>query len=149
PFTGHLALYAGMAPHERVAVLLALLGGQTRVTLPKGDIPLMFCDIPPAIGMLQAGKVRPLGVTTRTRVPSLPNGPPSAEAGVPEFGALPGWHMMVAPGKTPRDVVAKLHAELLDILALQEIESEILRLGMLPFENRSVEGLQDFVKSET
>lgn len=38
PFTGHLALYAGMAPHERVAVLLALLGGQTRVTLPKGDI---------------------------------------------------------------------------------------------------------------
>ena len=45
--------------------------------------------------------------------------------------------------------MAKLHAELLDILALPEIETEILRLGMLPFENRSVEGLQDFVESET
>src|SRR5262249_13152893 len=105
-------------------------------------------DIPPAIGMLQAGKVRPLGVTTRIRVPALPNVPPIAEAGLPEFGALPGWHMLVAPGKTPRDVVAKLHAELLDILALPEIETEILSLGRLPFETGRV-GLQDFVKSET
>jgi transcription antitermination factor NusG len=38
PFVGKLGLYAGQAPHERVAVLLALLGGQQRVTLPKGDI---------------------------------------------------------------------------------------------------------------
>src|SRR5262245_15135467 len=38
PFAGHLALYAGMAPHERVAVLLALLGGQQRMTLPKSDV---------------------------------------------------------------------------------------------------------------
>src|SRR5262249_48975008 len=38
PFAGHFALYAGMAPHERVAVLLALLGGQQRVILPKGDV---------------------------------------------------------------------------------------------------------------
>jgi transcriptional antiterminator RfaH len=37
-FQGQLGLYAGQAPHERVAVLLALLGGQTRVILPKGDI---------------------------------------------------------------------------------------------------------------
>jgi len=38
PFQGQLALYAGMKPRERVEVLLALLGGQQRVTLPKGDI---------------------------------------------------------------------------------------------------------------
>jgi transcriptional antiterminator RfaH len=38
PFEGHLALYDGMAPHERVAVLLALLGGRQRVTLPRGDV---------------------------------------------------------------------------------------------------------------
>jgi transcriptional antiterminator RfaH len=39
-FQGHFGLYAGMKPHERVEVLLALLGGQQRVTLPKGDIEL-------------------------------------------------------------------------------------------------------------
>jgi transcription antitermination factor NusG len=38
PFAGHCGLYAGMKPHQRIEVLLALLGGQQRVTLPKGDI---------------------------------------------------------------------------------------------------------------
>jgi hypothetical protein len=37
---GHLALYEGMRPHERVDVLLQLLGGQRRMTLPKSDIAL-------------------------------------------------------------------------------------------------------------
>jgi tripartite-type tricarboxylate transporter receptor subunit TctC len=148
-------------PHHLYAELLMSTAGIAMTHVPykgsapalndvvAGHIPLMFSDIAPAVGMLQAGKVRPLGVTTRTRVPAFPDIPPIAEAGLPEFGALPGWHMLVAPGKTPRDIVAKLHAELLDILALPEIETEILRLGMLPFENRSVEGLRDFVKSET
>ena len=108
----------------------------------------MFCDIPPALGMLQAGKVRPLGVTTFVRVPAIPDVPPIAEAGLPEFGAMPGWHMMVAPSQTPPGIVEKLHSELVDIVALPAIETEILKLGMMRFENTSVDGLQEFVKSE-
>jgi hypothetical protein len=38
PFAGHIGLYAGMRPRERIEVLLALLGGHQRVTLPKGDV---------------------------------------------------------------------------------------------------------------
>src|SRR5262249_53176911 len=114
-----------------------------------GHIPLMFSDIPPAIGMIQAGKVLALGVTSRIRVPALPDVPPIAEAGLPEFGASPGWHMLVAPARTPRDIVERLHAELVGILAQPEINGEVLKLGMLPFENTSVDGLKDFVKSET
>lgn len=147
-------------PHHLYAELLMGTAGIAMTHVPykgsapalndvvAGHIPLMFCDIPPALGMLQAGKVRALGVTTFSRVPALPDVPTIAEAGLPEFGALPGWHMMVAPGKTPRDVVDKLHAELTAILALPEVNAEILKLGMLSFDNPSVEGLQDFVKSE-
>jgi transcriptional antiterminator RfaH len=40
PFEGHFGLYAGMRPHERVDVLLALFSGQRHVTLPKGDVEL-------------------------------------------------------------------------------------------------------------
>jgi len=40
PFSGQLGLYQGQRPRERVLVLLALLGGQQRVTLPKDDIEL-------------------------------------------------------------------------------------------------------------
>ncbi len=149
----------GVPHHLYAEVLMSAAGiGMTHVPykgsapalndVVAGHIPLMFCDIPPAIGMLQAGKVRPLGVTTRGRVPALPDVPSITEAGLPEFGALAGWHMMVAPGKTPRDIVEKLHGELTGILALPEIKTEILRLGMLAFDNPSVGGLQDFVKAE-
>ena len=148
-------------PHHLYAELLMSTAGIVMTHVPykgsapalndlvAGHIPLMFCDIPPAIGMLQAGKLRALGVTTRTRVPALPEVPPIAEAGLPQFGAQPGWHMMVAPGRTPHDIVEQLHTELIGILALPEIKTGISTLGMLPFENPSVEGLRDFIKSET
>jgi transcription antitermination factor NusG len=41
PFAGHVGLYAGMKPHERVEVLLALLGSQQRVELPRGSVEPM------------------------------------------------------------------------------------------------------------
>jgi tripartite-type tricarboxylate transporter receptor subunit TctC len=146
-------------PHHLYAELLMSMTGIAMTHVPykgsapalndvvAGHIPLMFCDIPPAIGMVRAGKVRPLGVTTRSRVPALPDVPSIAEAGLPEFEAS-GWHMMVAPAKTPRNIVDKLHAELIGILALPDIKPEIPRLGLLSFDNPSVEGLQGFVKSE-
>ena len=55
--------------------------------------------------------------------------------------------MMVAPA-TPRNIVDKVHAELIGILALPDIEPEIPKLGLLTFDNPSVEGLQSFVKAE-
>ena len=147
-------------PHHLYAEVLMSTAGIAMTHVPykgsapalndvvAGHIPLMFCDIPPAIGMLRAGKVRALAVTTASRVPALPEVPPIVEAGLPEFGSLAGWHMMVAPGKTPRNVVEKLHAELTGLVAQPDINAEVNRLGMITFENPSLEGLQGFVKSE-
>jgi tripartite-type tricarboxylate transporter receptor subunit TctC len=147
-------------PHHLYAEMLMNTDGISMTYVPykgsapalndvvAGHIPLMFSDIAPALGMLQAGKVRALGVTTFARVPVIPDVPPIAEAGLPTFGAMPGWHMLVAPGQTPRPIVEKLHRELVDIVALPAIESEFLKLGMLRFENTSVDGLREFVKSE-
>jgi tripartite-type tricarboxylate transporter receptor subunit TctC len=147
-------------PHHLYAEVLMSTAGIAMTHVPykgsapalndvvAGHIPLMFCDIPPAIGMLRAGKVRPLGVTTGSRVPALPDVPTMVEAGLPEFGSLAGWHMLVAPGRTPRGVVEKLNAELTSILALPEIDAEVNRLGLISFDNPSLDGLQSFVKSE-
>jgi tripartite-type tricarboxylate transporter receptor subunit TctC len=146
-------------PHHLYAELLMSLTGITMTHVPykgsapalndvvAGHIPLMFSDIPPAIGMIQADKVRALGITTKSRVAALADVPPIADAGLPEFD-LAGWHMMVAPAKTSRSIVEKLNAELTGILALPEIKAEIVRLGMLSFDNPPVGGLQDFVKTE-
>jgi tripartite-type tricarboxylate transporter receptor subunit TctC len=146
-------------PHHLFAEMLMSMTGIKMIHVPykgsapalndlaAGHIPMMFSDIPPALGMLQAGKVRALGVTTASRVPAIADVPSIAEAGLPEFDAA-GWHMLVAPAKTPHEIVEKLHAELTDIVAQPEIQSEIIQLGMLTFDKRSVEELKGFVKSE-
>jgi tripartite-type tricarboxylate transporter receptor subunit TctC len=112
-----------------------------------GHVPLMFCDLGPAGPMITAGKVRALGVTTRTRVAAVPDVPPLAEVGVPGFDAA-SWQMFLAPAKTPSEVVQKLHAELKATLAQSEIGDLIAKNGMVPMENTSVAALQAFVKSE-
>ena len=101
------------SPHHLYAELLKSMTGIEMTHVPyKGSLPalndvvaghiqLMFCDIPPAAGMIAAGKVRVLGVSTGERVAAYPDIPTVAEAGVPGY-AVAGWFMIVAPAKTPR-----------------------------------------------
>jgi tripartite-type tricarboxylate transporter receptor subunit TctC len=56
--------------------------------------------------------------------------------------------MIVAPVKTPRAIVDRLHGELMSVLARPEFRSRIIDGGMLPMDNPTVEGLEDFVRSE-
>jgi tripartite-type tricarboxylate transporter receptor subunit TctC len=112
-----------------------------------GHIPLSFIDFGPSIGMLRAGKVRPLGISTRVRLAQFPEIPTIAEAGVPGFDAA-SWQMIVAPARTPQPIIDKLHRELMAVVALPQFKDQIIAGGMLPMDNPSVEGLQDFVKSE-
>jgi tripartite-type tricarboxylate transporter receptor subunit TctC len=145
-------------PHHLYAELLKSMTGIEMTHVPyrgslpllndvvAGHLPLTFVDFGPAVGMLQAGKVRPIGVSTKTRIAAFPDIPPIAEA-VLGFDAA-SWQMIVAPAKTPRPIVDKLHNEVMGILAMPEIKDQITTGGMLPMDNPSVEGLQDFVKSE-
>ncbi len=112
-----------------------------------GHIPMMFCDIGPAAGMLEAKRVRALGISTATRHPTYTHIPPLKEVGVPGYEAV-SWQMLVAPAKTPRLIVDRLHKELAAVLEEKDVKEQILKYGFLPVENRSVEGLQDYVKSE-
>jgi tripartite-type tricarboxylate transporter receptor subunit TctC len=111
-----------------------------------GHIPLMFVDLGPSLGMIRAGKVRALGVSTKARLASLPDVPPVADT-LPGFDAA-SWQMLVGLAKTPRPVIDKLHADLQDVLMQPEIKEGITRTGMGLMEPRSIAALQDFVKSE-
>ena len=113
-----------------------------------GHVQMMFCDLGPATGAIQAGSVRPLGMSSPYRVPGFENIPPLAEAGVPGFDAV-GWQMLVAPAKTPRPVVDQLNREMTAILAEPDTKQQVLKFGFIPVVNRSVSELQDYVKSET
>jgi tripartite-type tricarboxylate transporter receptor subunit TctC len=115
--------------------------------LVAGHIPMMFSDIGPATGLLEAKRIRPLGISTKTRHPGFPDIPPLNEAGVPGFDAV-SWQMLVAPAKTPRPIVDRLNAELTAILEMPDVKEQILKFGFLPLENRGVEELKEFVKQE-
>jgi tripartite-type tricarboxylate transporter receptor subunit TctC len=113
-----------------------------------GHVQMMFCDLGPATGALQAGSVRPLGMSSKFRVPGFENIPPLAENGVPGFDAV-GWQMLVAPAKTPRPVIDLLSHALTEILGEPDTQQQVLKFGFIPTANRSVAELQDYVKSET
>jgi tripartite-type tricarboxylate transporter receptor subunit TctC len=112
-----------------------------------GHIQLMFCDVPPAAGMVAAGKVRVLGVSTKERLAAFPDVPTVAEAGVPGFDVA-GWFMIVAPAKTPRAIVDKLHDELLNVMASPDVKERIDKLTLVPLPTPSVADMQSFVKTE-
>jgi tripartite-type tricarboxylate transporter receptor subunit TctC len=112
-----------------------------------GHIEFMFCDFASAAGQIQGGKVRPLGVSTKSRIPAFPDIPPIAESGVPGYDVA-AWFMVVAPSKTPPAVVEKLHGELKTILAMPDVREQISKISLLPMESQSVPAMQEFVKSE-
>jgi tripartite-type tricarboxylate transporter receptor subunit TctC len=146
------------APHHLYAELFKSMTGIQLTHVPyKGSVPalndvvaghieLMFCDVPPSAGMIQAGKVRALGVTTKVRLAAFPDIPPINES-VPGF-EVAGWFMVVAPAKTPPAVVAKLHTEMKAVLATPAIKEQIAKLSLLPLETGSIDDMKAFVKSE-
>ena len=80
--------------------------------IAAGHIALGWAEAGASIPLIKDGKLRALAVSSATRLPLLPDVPPLAEAApAPGFEAV-SWHMLLAPAKTPRDIVDKLHAEM-------------------------------------
>ena len=69
--------------------------------LVGGHIQMMFCDVPPAMSLIQAGKLRALGVTTAQRVPAVAELPPLAEVGIPGYD-IASWHTVTTTGTCRR-----------------------------------------------
>jgi tripartite-type tricarboxylate transporter receptor subunit TctC len=96
-----------------------------------GHIQLMFSDLAPAYPLIEAGKVRALGVTTAQRVPAAPELPPLAEVGVPGFDWA-AWQSVAAPGGTPKEIVAKLNGAVNAAVAEPEVSKQLVGLRFIP-----------------
>jgi tripartite-type tricarboxylate transporter receptor subunit TctC len=111
-----------------------------------GHVPVMFVDLGPSLGLIQAGKVRALGVSTAKRLDVLPDVPPVNDT-VKDFDVA-SWQMVVAPAKTPRPIVDRLHVELKSLIESPQISGAIAKAGMAPLPTPSIEQMQAFLKSE-
>jgi tripartite-type tricarboxylate transporter receptor subunit TctC len=98
--------------------------------LVGGQIQVMFDNMPSALPMARDGKIRALAQTTATRSPAAPDVPTVAET-VPGFEATT-WFAVFAPAGTPKDVVARINAELQRVFKLPDVVDKLKTLGLEP-----------------
>ncbi len=113
-------LHLSHVPYKGTAPMLTDLIG--------GVVPVTFSD-PSAKSQIEAGKLRLLAVTTAKRSRLFPNTPTMAEAGVPGYDLM-NWYGMVAPAATPADIVAKLNAGLVKVMAQPDVRQRLEAAGM-------------------
>ena len=94
-----------------------------------GQITMMFDNMPSAIPVVREGKLRAIGVTGAKRSPSAPEIPTIAEQGLPGFEAT-SWFAVFAPAGTPRPVVDRLHAEIVRVFNLPDVQAKMRTLGL-------------------
>jgi tripartite-type tricarboxylate transporter receptor subunit TctC len=110
-------------------------GGPPALTdLIGGHVALMFNSLPAVIPQVKSGKLRALALAADKRAPALPDMPTFAEAGLRDFEAG-SWYGVLAPAGTPRDIIARLHAETVRILALPDVRQRFATEGATPLGN--------------
>jgi tripartite-type tricarboxylate transporter receptor subunit TctC len=147
----------GGAPHMAVELfkLLAKVnvvhvpykgGGPAMADLVGGQISGSFASMPSAMPFVKAGKLRALAVTAPKRSPALREVPTISEAGVPGFSVL-DWQGLFTTAKTPPEIVAKLNAEVVRILALPDVVERLTTAGV-EIQTSTPKEWGNFVKSE-
>ena len=101
------------------AAMVAVIGGESNVTLNG-----LFIASP----HIKAGKVKPIAVASAKRMTSMPDVPTMIEMGVPNF-VTGSWQGLLAPANTPRQVIAKIHADMVKILSTPEIRDRLTEQG--------------------
>jgi tripartite-type tricarboxylate transporter receptor subunit TctC len=114
--------------------------------LLAGHIQVLFGDTTSVLPMILQHKVRPLGVTTLKRSPAAPDVPAIAET-VKGFESA-SWQMLVAPGATPPEVIAKLNREIHAIFSEPATIKELERRGVGPALTGTPAEVRDFVSKE-
>jgi len=104
--------------------------GPALTDLIGGQVHVLFDNLPSSIGHIKAGKLRPLGVTSEQREPSLPQVPTVGET-VPGYEAT-AWFGIGMPKNTPRDVIEKVNAEINRALADPKMRERLAEMGGKP-----------------
>jgi tripartite-type tricarboxylate transporter receptor subunit TctC len=96
-----------------------------------GVIPMMMVDLAVAAPQIREGKLKVYGVTSATRIKSMPDVPTIAEAGLPGFAAT-GWFSVVMPAGTPRPIIDKLNGILMPYIKRPEVEDKLQAVAIEP-----------------
>ena len=120
--------------------------GPAVVDLLAGHVSMNFDTMPPVLPHIKSGRMRALALTTPKRSPQLPDVPTMMEVGLKGFD-MTNWYGMMAPAKTPRDIVVKLNGEVNRIVRLPDAKAKLEEAGT-QLDPMSPEQFASFLKSE-
>jgi len=119
---------------------------QALTDLMGGQVQMYVADLGSSMGMLKAGSVRALGVTTKAPLKTLPNVPPIASV-VSGFD-LTSWNGIFGPAGMPKPIVDKLNTELLQVLAEKDVQEGLAKLGFEIWPSRTPEEFARYVADQ-
>ncbi|CUI85638.1 Bug family tripartite tricarboxylate transporter substrate binding protein [Achromobacter kerstersii] len=105
--------------------------GPLTTDLLGGQIDMSFDTITPVLAHIQSGKLRALAVTTNQRSAALPDVPTMEEAGIKPFN-MGTWFGVLAPAAAPKEVVARLNAEMVKIIKSPDFSRRMAEIGAVP-----------------
>jgi tripartite-type tricarboxylate transporter receptor subunit TctC len=105
--------------------------GPAIVDVLGGHVPMLFDNIPSVQPQVTSGKMKAIAVTSAKRSPAMPNVPTFAEAGFTDFEAN-SWWAILAPAGTPKEIIARLNAEVVKAVNNPGIRERFLGLGAEP-----------------
>ena len=122
-------------------------GGESIIAVVSGHVPVTVASMLGTIQQVRVGRLRALGVTTVARVPSAPEIPTIAEAGVAGYESAQ-WYGMLAPAATPREIILRVHKETVAILRAPEITERLANDGSVVVAG-TPEEFGAFIRAET
>ena len=121
-------------------------GAPAIADLIAGQIQFLISGPPGVLAHIKSGRLKAIATTAAKRSPGLPDTPTFAESGLPGFDTYE-WYGVFAPGKLPKDVLAKLSREIARIIKLPDMSEKLSVQGAIPVGNTSDE-FAAFVKRE-
>jgi len=105
--------------------------GQMVSDLLAGQVQLASMGLPPAMPYVKSGRLRVIAVTSATRSLLLPDAPTVAETGLPGY-EVNSWYGVFAPPSTPKDVIARINGDIVNLLGAAEVRERLAALGAEP-----------------
>jgi len=141
-----LELFQTMAKVKMVHIPYKGGSGQMVTELLSGQVQLASIGLPPAMPFVTSGRLRVVAVTGMTRSALLPEAPTVNESGLPGFDVT-SWYGIFGPAALPKDIVAKLNADIAAILGAADLRERLATLGAEPG-SMSVDAFGRYVREE-
>src|SRR5204862_7288157 len=105
--------------------------GPAAADVVAGHVPYMWSVISIVTPYAKAGRLKPLAIAAVKRAPALPDVPTAGEQGLADF-AVSGWYALVAPAKTPKPIIDRIHAEAAKALKNEAVVQRLATSGSIP-----------------